>query len=258
MVISQKAWNKYIATLRNINNAAADYMEMWLRVTFKGGVIDTVTRDNFGNNLIDIAYLCAETYGNASAAVAAEMYEAIAEASGVTVPPALLAPNPTYNECAKTVQGVLLTPQNREELSSAVGRLVKQTGARTTRLNARRDGAQYAWVPSGDTCAWCIMLAGHGWQYARKESYKDHIHSNCDCTYAVRFNNKTDIAGYDPEAYAQQYRDAEGGTRDEKLNAMRRKYYAQNREEILAQKTSAAEKREELNSSKAEEDDISG
>lgn len=256
MEISRNTWNRYIKLLRSINDTAAQDLERWAFDVFGNGLIDVNTRDADGNNIIDYAYLVTSKYGNASAAVSAEMVEAMAELAGIAIPPAELAPNPTYNDVAKTIQGVLKTSQNREEITSAVGRLVKQTGARTTRRNAQRDGAQYAWIPSGDTCAWCIMLAGKGWQYARTASYKDHIHSNCDCAYAIRYNSRMSVEGYDPEAYANQYRDAEGDTRDEKLNSMRRKYYDQHSEEIRAKQASAEEKREELNSSQAEETNV--
>lgn len=256
MQISRNVWNRYIKLLRGINDTAALTLEKWVFDNFGEGLIDVATRDQDGYNIIDYAYMVTSEYGNASAAVSAEMVEAMAELAGVAIPPAELAPNPTYDEVAKTVQGVLKTSQNREEITSAVSRLVKQTGARTTRRNARRDNAQYAWVPSGDTCAWCIMLAGKGWQYARSESYKDHIHSNCDCAYAIRYNSRMSVEGYDPEAYANQYRNADGETRDEKLNAMRRKYYDQHSDEILKQKATAEEKREELNSSQAEETNV--
>jgi hypothetical protein len=50
------------------------------------------------------------------------------------------------------------------------------------------------------------------------------------------------------------YDDADpGGSRKDKLNAMRRDAYAENKEEINAQKRSAYEKRKERNSSEAEE-----
>ena len=231
-------------------------MERWVFDVFGDGLIDVDTRDKDGNNIIDYAYMVASEYGNASAAVSAEMVEAMAELAGVAIPPAELAPNPTYGEVAKTVQGVLKTSQNREEITSAVGRLVKQTGARTTRMNARRDNAQFAWVPSGDTCAFCIALASRGWQNARKADHKDHIHSNCDCAYAIRYSPRENIAGYNPDEYYEQYKDADGRTPNEKINAMRRKYYAENREEILAQKADAYAKRQELNSSQAVETDI--
>ena len=253
MRISRKAWNNYISLLRAINDKAASELVTWMNINGGDGLLNVDIRDSNGNNIIDAAYLIAQKYGDASAAVSAQMYEAIAELSGVYIPPAELEPSPTYGEVAKTVQGVLKTSQNREEISSAVGRLVKQTGARTTRRNARRDGAQFAWIPSGDTCAFCIMLASNGWMNARKADHKDHIHSNCDCTYAVRFNEYTQVAGYEPEKYREQYDNAEGSNYKEKLNSMRRRYYAENREDILSQKISASEKRAELNASSAEE-----
>ena len=256
MEISRNTWNRYIKLLRSINDTAAQDLERWAFDVFGNGLIDVNTRDADGNNIIDYAYLITSKYGNASAAVSAEMVEAMAELAGIAIPPAELAPNPTYGEVAKTIQGVLKTSQNREEITSAVGRLVKQTGARTTRSNARRDNAEFAWVPSGDTCAFCIALASRGWQNARKADHKDHIHSNCDCAYAIRYSPRENIAGYNPEEYYEQYKDADGGTPNEKINAMRRKYYAQNRDEILAQKISATEKREELNSSQAEETNV--
>lgn len=256
MEISRKTWNRYINLLRNINDTAARDLERWTFDVFGNGLIDVYTRDADGNNIIDYAYLVTSKYGNASAAVSGEMVEAMAELAGVAIPPAELAPNPTYGEVAKTIQGVLKTSQNREEITSAVGRLVKQTGARTTRRNARRDNVEFAWVPSGDTCAFCIALASRGWQNARKADHKDHIHSNCDCAYAIRYSPREDIAGYNPDEYYEQYKTADGDTPNEKINAMRRKYYAQNRDEILAQKATAEEKREELNSSQAEETNV--
>ena len=51
--------------------------------------------------------------------------------------------------------------------------------------NAVRDGAEWAWVPHGDTCPFCITLASNGWQKASRKVLKgghaEHIHANCDC-----------------------------------------------------------------------------
>ena len=73
---------------------------------------------------------------------------------------------------AGTVQGVAKTSRNPEEMGGAVGRLVKQAGADTTPQNALRVGAEFAWVPSGDTCAFCITLASRGWQRASRKAVK--------------------------------------------------------------------------------------
>ncbi len=109
--------------------------------------------------------------------------------------------------------------------------------------NARRDGAQFAWVPHGDTCAFCITLASRGWQYmseaALKGDHADHIHANCDCEYAIRFDHSSTIAGYDPDKYLAMYKGAKGNSSQAKLNVLRREHYVENRDKINAQKRAA-------------------
>lgn len=233
MTISAKAWAAYIRKLSALNEKAAEEMR------------DFVARRGFSDMdaLIGYAYGLATKYGEGAAALAAEMYDAVAEKSGVQTEPAVPAPTASYSDVARTVQGVAKTSRNPEEMGGAVGRLVKQAGADTTLQNALRDGAEFAWVPSGDTCAFCITLASRGWQRASQKAIKgghaEHIHSNCDCTYAIRFDGKGGVAGYDPDKYLRMYENAEGSTPKEKINAMRRENYAEHKEEINAQKRAA-------------------
>ena len=128
--------------------------------------------------------------------------------------------------------------QNPANLPNGISRLVKRAGADTTLKNAIRDGAEWAWVPHGDTCPFCITLASNGWQKASQKLLKgghaEHIHANCDCEFAVRFRSDTTVAGYDPDKYYRQYREAGGD-----INKMRRIDYAANRERINAQKRAA-------------------
>jgi hypothetical protein len=56
--------------------------------------------------------------------------------------------------------------------------------------------------------------------------HEEHIHPNCDCEFAIRFGDEGGVDGYDPSEYSQMYRDAEGGTSKDKINAMRREAYA--------------------------------
>ena len=148
-----------------------------------------------------------------------------------------------------------------EIVSGAVGRLVKRTGVDTTMQNALRDGAWWAWIPRGETCAFCIMLASNGWQPASKKAIKnghaEHIHANCDCTYAVKFDPFSDVEGYDPQEYEDMYNSAEGSSYKQKVNSMRREFYARNKEVINEQKRDNYEKRQERESSAAEEINIS-
>ena len=208
------------------------------------------------SEFIYTAFNLSTKYGEAAAALACEMYDAAAIASGVALVAAEPAPTATYAEVAKAINGTLKTG-NAEIVSASVGRMVKMAGVDTTMKNALRDGAEWAWIPVGDTCAFCITLASRGWQRASKKAIKgghaEHIHANCDCTYAIRFDSNTTVEGYTPDRYLRMYEDADGSTPNERINAMRRDAYAQNRELINEQKRSAYAKRKERESSEAEE-----
>lgn len=246
------AWVKYVNRLSAIDKLATDKM---------GEVISSIANFDFGNPehmavLIYEAYRISTTYGEAAATLAAEMYDAIGLASGMFLDPAEVAATARIAQVDWTVRGAAKT-QNVHEVASAVGRLVKKAGVDTMLQNAKRDGAEVAWVPNGDTCAFCITLASRGWRDA-DSSYQEHIHSNCDCTLATRFNNQTSIKGYDPRKYEDMYYgadlDGQKATAKNRINALRREFYAKNKEEINAQKRmNYAERKERLNSSEAEE-----
>lgn len=246
--ISQRAWLGFVNRLDRINSAAARAMVQYVNTH---GLDDV-------QGIIDYAYGVATKYGEASAALAAEMYDAIAALMGKVVPAAVPAATASYPEVAQTVVGVLEQSKNTEMLSGAVSRLVKMAGEDTTLQNARRDRALVAWIPNGDTCAFCIALASRGWEFASakllRNGHARHVHSNCDCTHAVTWDPfDTNYQSYDPDRYREMYDDAEGRNSQQKINAMRREFYAENSEEINAQKRSAYAKRIELNSSAAEE-----
>lgn len=204
-------------------------MEEFLRKNPGAGIED----------VIDFAYAVSSTFGEAAAAMACEMYDVIAEASGVFLPAAEPAATATLDEIMKAVRGTFGTGN----LVNAVERSVKMAGADTTLKNAKRDGAEWAWIPHGDTCAFCITLASRGWQSASsailKGNHAEHVHANCDCQFAIRFDGKTEYAGYDPDKYLEMYENAEGNSPKEKMNAMRRMQYAEHPEKIRAQKRAA-------------------
>lgn len=254
--ITERAWNNYIGVLRRASERAS--REMLAMVTklsnqYNEGVI---TLEEYENAAIDYAYALATKYGEAAGAAACEMYDAIAELQGANVPPAVPAETATVAETAKAVKGTMKAG-NVNIVADATGRLVKLVGVDTMQQNALRDGAEWAWIPRGDTCAFCLTLASRGWQKASKNAIKnghaEHVHANCDCTYAVRFSNNLDVEGYDPERYLDMYDDADGNTPQERINALRREFYAKNKETINEQKRSAYAKRIERNSSAAEE-----
>lgn len=176
--------------------------------------------------MIDYAYALATKYGEASAELACQMYDELAVYWNAQVPPAEPAATATYQEVSKAMNGCMKQSPSGNLISGVADRLVKQAGADTTIKNAIRDGAYWAWIPTGDTCAFCITLASRGWQKASKKVLKgdhaEHIHSHCDCTFAIAFREEDTekYPFYDPDKYYQQYIDANGN-----INEMRRKMY---------------------------------
>lgn len=255
MIITSKAWDNYIAILRRVSDRAANEMLAYIRYLANQG-IEGQTQTYM---LIDYAYALATKYGEASAAAACDMYDAIMVLQGASLPPAEPASTATIEEVAKTVNGTLKTG-NDIIVAQATGRLVKMAGIDTMMKNALRDGCEWAWIPRGDTCAFCLTLASRGWQKASKNAIKnghaEHVHANCDCTYAVRFDDSLDVEGYNPQEYRDMYYNADGNSPEARINAMRREFYAENKERINAQKRSAYAKRMERNSAAAEEVDV--
>lgn len=249
--VSRKAWNKYIADLRKISDKAADEAEKYIKTH---SIMSPAEMQRF----IEYAYALATKYGEAAGALACEMYDALAALSGAAVPPAVPAQTATYGDIAKAVYGTY--KMNPEITSSAIGRQVKLVGVDTMQQNALRDGAEWAWIPSGDTCAFCLTLASRGWQRASKNALRnghaEHVHANCDCTYAIRFSNDIDVEGYNPDEYLEMYEGADGDSPEGRINALRREFYAKNKETINEQKRSAYAKRKERNSSAAEETNV--
>lgn len=225
MRITATAWAAYTQQLAKLNKKAGQLMADYIATHGTG---DT-------DALIAYAHALVTKYGEGSAELACQMYDALAAAAKAGVPAAEPAQPASYGEVARMVQA---TKASQPQMQQGVSRLVKRAGADTTLKNALRDGAEWAWVPQGDTCAFCLTLASRGWQKASQAAIKgghaEHIHANCDCEYAIRFDGRSTVAGYDPDKYLRQYRAADGD-----INKLRRVNYAANKERINAQKRAA-------------------
>lgn len=220
IIISDQVWDAYIKSLKKIDEKAGQEMFRYLAETewFKNGRTKQAA--------IEYAYALATKYGEAATSLACEMYDAVMEASAGTLwQPATPAPTASYSDVAKAINGTAKYG-NDKLTSNAVSRLVKRAEADTMLQNAVRDGAEVAWIPNGDTCAFCLALASRGWQKASKKTlmngHAEHIHANCDCTYAVRPDSSWDVEGYNPDKYKRIYNGAEGNTPQEKINSIRR------------------------------------
>ena len=253
MKISRKKWMQYVTNLSKADDKAYDLISDYL---YK----NEISSDDGFNAFVDYMYAVVLKYSEASSELAAQAYEALALAQGATIEPAVPAPPPTYNDVAMAARGTRRRSMNPNSYAQSGSRLVKRTGVDTMLNNALRDGAQFAWIPAGDTCPFCLMLASNGWQNASKKTIKnghaEHVHANCDCTYAVRFSDDVDVEGYNPDALREQYLNA-GDNQAERINALRRAQYEQNKDFINRQKRVAyARRKMNENVANKEEDGI--
>lgn len=249
--VNEAAWTNYLDRLRNVNTIASRKMLAFIEKTPRD--------DEFIKKITDYAYALATKYGEAAAELACEMYDAIGLLEGLTLDAAVPAATATYGETAKSVRGAMKHSLDPTVTAQAVGRLVKMAAADTTLENAIRDKAQFAWIPHGDTCAFCIVLASNGWRDISKDALKDghaeHIHANCDCQYAIRHTTSLNYGGYRPEEYKEIYDEGEGYGKN-RINSIRRRFYEENKEKINAQKRDAYERSKELESPEAEEHNV--
>lgn len=219
MKISQASWEAYVSTLAKINKKAAVMTQAYID---RHGVGDTKRLVDFANEVI-------KTYGSANGALACQMYNELARLQDASVPDAEMAELPDYPEVARAVYGTI--NNQHSTIPATVERMTKQVGADTMLKNARRDNAEWAWVPNGaETCAFCITLASQGWMPASRAqlngSHAEHIHANCMCEFAIRFDGETEIDGYDPDKYYDMYMNASDDNDSvKKINALRRKLY---------------------------------
>lgn len=230
MKISKAEWNNYIKTMSQLSDKASKEFADWAN---RNGGWDQIDRQL----LAEVAWSISSKYAEGSSALAAEMYDSIANAENVKVPSAEVSANVEFGQVAKAVNGALKHSTNDDFVSSPVGRAVKQAGADTMLKNAIRDGAEFAWVPHGDTCPFCLVLASNGWRKASKKTlnggHAEHIHTNCDCQFVIRFDKDTQVEGYDPEAYEKIYYDAEGSNSKEKIAFLRKLYDKTNKTDII-------------------------
>ena len=125
MKITEKTWVEYITRLSELNETAGQKMADFIE---KHGTGDT-------DALIAYAQALVQKYGEGSAELACQMYDAMAKASGANVPPAEPAEPADYGETARMVNATMQSPP---QLQGGVSRLVKRAGADTTLKNAIR------------------------------------------------------------------------------------------------------------------------
>lgn len=241
--VSKRAWNGYTKRLE------AQRREAW------NDAYEWVMRRDFGGTPAEMKALrrmmveASLHHGRSTSALAATWFDQMARAEGADVAKAVAVNDPAALRARrmaiasnKSLPKLLAGDAEgfARAIASAVAADVKRQATNTVMLNAQKNGAEYAWIPGGaETCAFCIALASNGWQPASKATamgeHADHIHDNCECEFAIRFDRDTQYSSYDADKYAQIYSDADGRSSQDKINSIRRDLYADNADKINEQ-----------------------
>jgi len=198
------------------NNGIADLVERDL--------LEFLGRMNFGRpDLVQaslfeyVPALCSE-YGDMAATVAADWFEELRAAEGVTGSfRAPLAPSVPLEQVnarlgyATRASGPLWLGDSATLttfLAMMTNEYALQPGRDTVMAAAHKDNAAYARVPEPGACKFCLMLASRGFVYSKATAGgTKKFHGKCRCS-AVPVWDETKARvqyGYDPDALYDQY-----------------------------------------------------
>ena len=239
--VTGAAWELYTAHLEAQRQAAFDLAFKW--------AMNHLGEEQFTRKCRRMMVENSIYHGKATAALAASWFDQVAKASKANVDKAFVVNDPVKLRNQRMAIALrkslpkLVAGDDEgfcKAIASAVAADVKRQATNTVMLNAQKNGAEYAWIPGGEeTCAFCIALAANGWQPAARATalgeHADHIHDNCMCEFAIRFDKSTDYSSYDAQKYSEIYADADGRSSQDKINSIRRDLYAENADKIREQ-----------------------
>lgn len=209
---------------REVNGVSAQAQQQVMRVLER---IDWTDVEKARELVVQAVQMALSNATTLAAQASADLYDAVREAS---IGSALGAQPISGYEPEKTEKAVrsfvrFIVDGRPETFDDQVLQRIDYEIKRSAGYCITENGAldptkpRYARVPTGaETCSFCIMLASRGFVYHSKSSAGavNHYHANCDCrvipawgTYADgvsrRSSNATEIEGYDPDAYYDEY-----------------------------------------------------
>lgn len=108
-----------------------------------------------------------------------------------------------------TIWDLLPDITNVDTAQQLVADMIHSVTRLTTQRNMRLDPTSPRWarVPSGETCAFCLMLASRGFAYTSEKTAGREMqyHSDCDCRIVPSWGKQT-LKGYDPEGLYARYK----------------------------------------------------
>ena len=209
-VISAQAWSAFVAACDKVADSAAAAVEATILEWCAANPAATTAEARAA--AIDIMARIVPNSDQAAAALSAAWYDALAQTAGVELPQAVT--NAVY--VAKDADEVARYQARQYEKSPAAfaracGEYARNDANRsvnqTIMANVKRDGGKgvrFARVcAGGDTCTFCMMLAGRGAVYHSRKTAGEfsHFHRNCRCKVVPGFEGGASavlVEGRDP------------------------------------------------------------
>ena len=176
-----------------------------------------------------------QKYGTVAGQLACERYEALRTeqvGEGYSAIPSDLPTDEEVSSIVRSQADQLWSddPSKMLGITNAIAdRLIVQQARNTTMANVDNENAggrrrvRYARIPTGPTtCAWCIMLAGLGWQYRSSSTAASSGHDHCDCVIEPSWEETPTVAGYtdgDFMGYDKMYTSAKTNLPDSQTRA---------------------------------------
>lgn len=191
--------------------------------------MDLEARERLRDETIEEVLRIIDDYGDASAAVGADFYEAVLDMAGgdgvATMPSGVdrARVDKAVRRCASDLFGDdadigryadSVSDFLERTVSHRADECVAQSAVAANEASSRNGGKngkgrkkKFARVPSGPSCGFCIMLASRGFVYATRESAGEltRFHNKCDCRIVEGYPGMR-VEGYDPDRMYRRYK----------------------------------------------------
>ncbi len=218
-MITASEWAAYNAAVSRISDGAASSVKGLVLGWCRAHPDATVGEAREAAKLIMEGQV--QGYDELASAFAAEWYDRQAEAGGIGLQNAVTCAvySPAKSDDVARYQVRKLMNEGAGAFAKACGEYARNDALRalneTIIANAGRDrkkGVRFARVPGGgETCTFCLMLAGRGAVYHSRKSAGEfrHFHRHCDCKVVPGFENDPDaelVEGVRPKELRDQWR----------------------------------------------------
>lgn len=149
--------------------------------------LESVWRSTSGDPsaLAEILAEVVQTYGDASAAIAADWYDALRVNSGVRPGFSAVIPEPAAPGTSQMVQWAAATAADEDTFKSLIAgglqRRITNYSRNVITESSVRDPRARGWMRTGrGECGFCAMLIGRGSVYTKASvNFRSHDHCNC-------------------------------------------------------------------------------